>query len=241
MTRIAIISAMAGELKPLTKGWQHERRNGVHLWHQRRGNTEWVAACAGPGRQAATRAFAEAEKDGPLDRVISAGWAGALSDDFVPGRAYVVSGVIDAQTGERFPASAAAPDRLALVTSPRVENAAGKLRLAATYGAALVEMEAAAIARLGAMRGIPFVCIKGVSDGFREDLPDFNRFISPDGRFHTLRLLFFILPRPWHWPALVRMGENSSKASHAIRELLLENLEESGEFANQHGNSNLTR
>ena len=46
-------------------------------------------------------------------------------------------------------------------------------------------MEAAAVARLAAMRGIPFYCIKGVSDGFTDNLPDFNRFISPQGQFQT--------------------------------------------------------
>jgi hypothetical protein len=29
MTRVAIIAAMAGELKPLVRGWEHERRDGV--------------------------------------------------------------------------------------------------------------------------------------------------------------------------------------------------------------------
>ena len=31
----AIIAAMTGELKPLVRGWQHERRNGVDLWRWR--------------------------------------------------------------------------------------------------------------------------------------------------------------------------------------------------------------
>jgi adenosylhomocysteine nucleosidase len=102
-------------------------------------------------------------------------------------------------------------------------------------------MEAAAVARLAAMRGIPFHCVKGVSDGFNEDLPDFNRFITPDGNFQTSRLLFFVLIRPWYWPSLIRMGENSSKASQAIRDLLLENLKQTGAIANQNGDSNLSR
>ncbi len=48
-------------------------------------------------------------------------------------------------------------------------------------------MEAAAIARLAAMRGIPFYCIKGVSDGLTDHLPDFNRFLSPAGQFQIAR------------------------------------------------------
>ncbi len=49
-------------------------------------------------------------------------------------------------------------------------------------------MEAAAVARLAGMRGIPFYCIKGVSDAFDEKLPDFNRFISPDRAIHDHRI-----------------------------------------------------
>jgi len=126
-----------------------------------------------------------------------------------------------------------------LVTSPKVADAAEKRRLAGAYHADLVDMEAAGVARLAAMRGIPFQCIKGVSDGFDEDLLDFNRFISPEGQFQTARLLFFVLPRPWHWPALVRMGENSKKASQAIRDILLDNLNGPGAIANQNGDPNL--
>jgi hypothetical protein len=60
---------MPGELKPLVRGWQHERRNGVDLWRWRfRWGGEWIAACAGAGVEAATRAFAEAEKLGPVSR-----------------------------------------------------------------------------------------------------------------------------------------------------------------------------
>ncbi len=240
MTRVAIVAAMPAELKPLVRGWQHERRNGVDLWRRCFDEGEWVAACAGAGQKAATRAFAEVEKDGPISCVISIGWAGALIEGAKPGKAYKVSGVIDSSTGERFDVTQWSTECL-VATSPKVADAAEKKRLASTYGAALVDMEAAAVARLAGMRGIPFSCLKGVSDGLSEDLLDFNRFISPEGQFQMSRLLLYVLPRPWHWPALIRMGENSRNASQSIRELLLENMDKPGVIANQNGDSNLTR
>jgi adenosylhomocysteine nucleosidase len=82
-------------------------------------------------------------------------------------------------------------------------------------------MEAAGVARLAAMRGIPFYCVKGISDGFADKLPDFNRFMSSDGQFKLARFAVFVLVRPWYWPALVRMGENSRMAARGIRETLL--------------------
>jgi adenosylhomocysteine nucleosidase len=216
---------MPGELKPLICGWRHERSNGVNLWSFNNG--EWIAACAGAGVDAATRAFAEIEKSGPITTVISTGWAGALREEIVPGQAYGISTVIDARTGERFVAAGPTNDCL-LVTGTRVADAAEKQRLAFTYSAALVDMEAAGVARLAQMRGIPFYCIKGISDGYSDQLPDFNRFILPGGQFKLARFMVYALLHPWYWHALIRMGENSRKAARNIAQSLLDFLDEPG-------------
>jgi adenosylhomocysteine nucleosidase len=220
MTRTAIVAAMPGELRPLVGGWPHSTRNGIHFWAQRNPEEEWIAACAGAGQTAAMRAFAAIEDGGPIDLVFSIGWAGALRSEIASASAHNVAGVIDVRTGERFRCDAGAGD-LWLATSPRVADRAEKRRLAATYDAALVDMEAAAVARLAAMREIPFYCIKGVSDGLNDNLPDFNPFLAPDGRFRLAPFVFFSVIRPWYWPALLRMGENSKRASQGIVESLL--------------------
>ncbi len=225
MSRAAIIAAMTGELKPLVRGWAHERRGHVKLWRWKFDEGEWVAACGGAGVAAATRAFEEVEKDGAPDLVISIGWAGALSPALETGRAYGISGVLDARTGERFRVALWSGERW-LVTSPIVADEAEKQRLASTYQADLVDMEAAAIARLAKMRRIPFYCIKGVSDGLHDKLPDFNRFIRADGQFDLTRMVLFSILRPWYWPSLMRMGENSNKASQSMREAVLDFLDE---------------
>jgi adenosylhomocysteine nucleosidase len=269
--RVAIVAALPGELKPLASEWQHARRDVIDVWRWSFDEGEWVAACAGAGVDAATRALAEVEKDGPVDTVISTGWAGALSEEFLPGQAHFVSGVIDARTGERFEAAVSSRATIRagadedvrttagreagatkqqgdlehpgmwLVTCSRVADAKEKQRLAAAYGAGLVDMEAAGVARLAAMRGIPFYCVKAVSDGFQEQLPDFNRFLSATGQFRLLPFILFVILRPWYWPALVRMGENSKKAAHAIRDSLFEILDETGAVRRRNGYPNFER
>ncbi|HEX7729770.1 MAG TPA: nucleoside phosphorylase [Terracidiphilus sp.] len=224
MTRTAFIAAMPGELKPLVRGWKHQRRNGVDLWLHRDDNL-YVAACAGAGQAAATRAFAEVEKEAPVDLAFSLGWAGALRSGIAPGSVHNMAGVIDTRTGERFRCDAESGE-LWLVTSPIVADAAEKLRLAETYAASLVDMEAAAIARLAVQRGIPFYAIKAVSDALDERLPDLNAFLTPDGRFRTARFTLYALMRPWYWSALARMGENSKKAAGAIRDAVSDFLDE---------------
>jgi adenosylhomocysteine nucleosidase len=224
MKRVAIIAAMAGELKPLVRGWEHTSGNGVDLWRRRRASGDWIAACAGAGAAAAARALAQAERDGPADFIISTGWAGALNADLSAGRAYRISGVIDSRTGERFPIPGESGDYW-LVTSPRVADQPEKRRLAAATGAGLVDMEAAALARVAARRGVPFRCVKGVSDGFGETMPDFNAFLTPEGRFESGRFVRFAALRPRLWPALLRIGKNGRDSAACIRDSLLDILE----------------
>ncbi len=234
MTRVAIIAAFPGELKPLVRGWPHSTRDHIQFWAQRGDKEdweeEWMAACAGAGQAAATRAFAAVEEGGPIDLVFSVGWAGALSSEIAAGSAHNLAGVIDVRTGERYNCEAGAGE-LWLATSPRVANEAEKRRLASSYRAALVDMEAAAIGRLCAARGIPFYCIKGVSDSLTDRLPDFNRFLSPDGQLRLAKLTLFATLQPWYWPALLRMGENSRQASQNVAESLRDFL--NGQLLNE--------
>ncbi len=223
MTRTAIIAALPAELSPLVRGWPHSTRDGVHFWARRDEEDEWIAACAGMGQQAATRAFAALEDGGPIDLVFSVGWAGALTPGIDPGTAHNLAGVIDVRTGERFHCDAGAGS-LWLATSAKVAGEFEKKRLSSTYSAALVDMEAAAIARLAQMRGIPFYSIKGVSDSLSAPMPDMSRFITASGRFRLAAFLLFAALRPWYWPALVRMGENSKKAAESIARSLLDFL-----------------
>jgi adenosylhomocysteine nucleosidase len=238
MTRVAIIAALPGELKPLVQGWPHSTRAGIDFWAQRDEEEEWIAACAGAGQAAATRAFAAIEDGGPIDLVFSVGWAGALRPEIGGGTAHNMAGVFDVRTGERFNCDADAGP-LWLATSPKVANETERRRLAAAYKAALVDMEAAAIGRLAAMRGIPFYCIKGVSDDLTARLPDLNRFIAPDGKFRMANFVLFAVLRPWYWPALLRMGENSRKAAQAISQSLLDFLDAGGQIRNSNGNPDL--
>ena len=239
MTRVAIIAAFPGELKPLVANWPHSTRAGIHFWAQRDEEEEWIAACAGAGQAAAARAFAAIEDGGPIDLVFSMGWAGALRPDIAPGTAHNMAGVVDLQTGERFRCEAGAGEWW-LATSPRViAGPHEKEILSIDYYAALVDMEAAAIARLAHARAIPFYCIKGVSDGAADRLPDLNRFLSASGQIKHFRLILYALLRPIYWPALLRMGENSRKASQKIAECLLDFLDERGHTREQNGHPNL--
>ncbi len=226
--RIAIIAALPGELKPLVKGWQRVATNdkGAKKWLLSRDADTWVAVCAGMGADAALRAYAAAVSDGPLDMLLSVGWAGSLDPEVGPGTVHIPTVVIDAQTGEQFSSTQGKRQRR-LVTTARVADGAEKMRLAATYpGAILVDMEAATVARLAEMHGIPLLCIKGVSDAVGAALPDLNPFIDQGGQMRMMSFLAYVAVRPGYWPSLVRLGKNSARAAEAMRDLILEFIKE---------------
>jgi adenosylhomocysteine nucleosidase len=225
--RVGIIAALPGELKPLVRGWRAcAAKDGVRKWTRKAGADIWIAVCAGMGADAARRAFAATEADGPLDLVLSVGWAGAIVPDLRPGDAHAISTVIDAQTGERFELAAGGAG-LTLVTTARVADEAEKARLRATYtGAGMVDMEAATVARMAQMRGIPVACIKGVSDAVGADLPDLNRFLSARGQLRMTHFLIYLALRPRYWRSIAQLGRNSSKSAQAIHDLVLEFMEQ---------------
>jgi adenosylhomocysteine nucleosidase len=226
--RIAIIAALPGELKPLVKDWRRvvADATGARKWIFSRGSDTWIAVCAGMGAEAALRAYAAAVSDGPVDMLLSVGWAGALNAEVPPGTVQVPTVVIDAQTGEQFNLSQG-ERKWRLVTTVRVAETAEKTRLAATYrDAVLVDMEAATVARLAAMNEIPLLCIKGVSDAAGAVLPDLNPFIDERGQMRMARFLAYIAVRPRYWPSLLHLGKNSARAADAMRDLILKFMKE---------------
>ena len=226
--RIAIIAALPGELKPLVKDWQRvaTKTAGTKKWIFSRQQDTWIAVCSGMGADAALRAYAAAVSDGPVDMLLSVGWAGSLHAEVLPGTVQVPTIVIDAQTGEQFSLTEG-KRKWRLVTAARVVDDAEKTRLAATYpGAVLVDMEAATVARVAEMHGIPLICIKGVSDAAGATLPDLNPFIDRRGQMRMARFLTYIAVRPRYWPSLLHLGKNSARAAEAMRDLILKFMKE---------------
>lgn len=217
--RIAIIAALSSELKPLVKGWASisapDRRLKAWICIDNDGD-ELVAACAGMGAKAAQKAFAFAESRGPVDLVLSVGLAGSLSPELHAGSCCVLSEVIDVQTGERF-ALSNGKWKFRIATTAEVADAMEKRRLFETYGAVMVDMEAATIARLAQMRGIPMCCIKAVSDERDAQLPNINRWIA-DGHLKLPAFLAYVALRPRYWVSLIALGRGSALASKSLGE-----------------------
>lgn len=222
MSRIAIIAALSGELKPLVRSWQQRGRN---VWAARIGENEAIAVAGGIGDAAAQRAVERACAEMSPDVLVSYGWAGALTCAVKPRVACVISEVVDAASGECF--ATRTSDGFRLITLDRVARPDEKRGLAAKNQAVLVDMEAAAVARMAAARNVAFYCFKGISDDHNDALPDFSRFIDGNGELQMTALLAHVAVRPRYWASLWRVGKNSSAAAAALASLVEDSLKQS--------------
>jgi adenosylhomocysteine nucleosidase len=207
MTRLGIVAALPREIAPLVRGWQRPCNGAVDVWASN-GN---VAACAGMGTECVTRAADAAVQMGATV-LISAGYAGGLSEAAQTASVWVPRTVVDAATGERF---AVGIGHGTLVSVSMVAAADSKRSLAEKFGGDLVDMEAAAVARHAERRGIPFYAVKAVSDTRDARLPDMNRF-TRNGRFLSGRFAIYMAVRPWMWPMVARLGRDSARAVRAL-------------------------
>jgi adenosylhomocysteine nucleosidase len=236
---IAIVAALEGELKPFVDGarkWKRRRsHNGSSLWEYHHIDGCWIAACAGMGGARAALAFAETEKVAAIDAVCSVGWVGALDKAIKAGSVSRASLVVDTKTGERFRTADSQPGWPVLATTARVADEREKQRLAASYGAGLVDMEAAAIARIALGKGVPFYCVKAVSDDADAGLPNLNPFIGDSGRLNMMPFLAHVAVRPGSWSGLMKLGRHSSAAAKNLAEALYDWLDESGSIRRSNG------
>jgi adenosylhomocysteine nucleosidase len=186
------------------------------------GSTAFFVA-HGPGMQLAGFAADAVRQRVKPDLVISTGFCGALDPELNCGDILIATSVIDLESGRTYPARA--PERGcssaktgAVVSSQRVAVSADEKKRLAQTGALAVEMEAGAIAWRAGIWGVPFCCIRAVSDEAGETLPiDFNRMRDAAGRFSRARIAAAALVRPWSGiPGLLRLGRGCRKASGSI-------------------------
>jgi adenosylhomocysteine nucleosidase len=107
-----------------------------------------------------------------------------------------------------------------LATAGAIASVQEKARLAEVYGAALVDMEAATVARMARARGVGFRAIKGVSDGYDFELSSLGKFEGERGSFRTGAFALHTAVRPWMWGRAMELGRGSAKALAGLDEVL---------------------
>jgi adenosylhomocysteine nucleosidase len=208
---IAIIAALPREIAGLVRGTKPDAAllgRGIHLHRL----SKAVVVAAGMGANRATVAVDAAMSTGDVTELISIGLAGACSPELVAGVVSEAATVIDTRTGERYRTTFESGSLLATIDT--IAGVREKARLAETYGAAIVDMEAATVGRLAMARGLGFRAIKGISDAHDFEMESLARFAEKDGQFRTLVLHTAV--RPHRWPVAMQLGRNSKVALKAL-------------------------
>ena len=214
---LAIVAALPREIATLVKGVPADaalRQRGIHLFRL----PGAIVVAAGMGSERSTVAVAAALEEGRFDTMLSVGLAGACLPTLRAGRVMEASVVVDVRTGENLNTDAPGPvEHLGvLATSGAIATVHEKARLAETYGAAMVDMEAATVARLARAHGLKFRALKGISDAHDSELASLARFEGKHGSFRTGRFALHTALRPHHWRRTMTLGRGSAQALEAL-------------------------
>ena len=198
-------------------------------WNIRFGRSaEWkgcrlLLAANGPGPALSGAAMDEIGTE-KVDAIISTGICGALDPALQVNAIFVATRVMGESGEPSFAASLPSTSRRfesgVLISADRfVGTVAEKAKLRA-LGAGAVEMEALAIASRAASKGIPFFCIRAVSDIATDGFDiDFNRMRDAAGRFQLPRIALHAMARPARrFPELLKLKRNSESAAKALGE-----------------------
>jgi adenosylhomocysteine nucleosidase len=180
----------------------------------------------GVGRRAIETAFDWLLAAVPRPRLlVYAGFAGALDPTLRIGDVLCVNEVVD--TAGRSWHSELPADRWAGTQSGRLFTADQlvatpdeKQRLAAVHGARIVDMESAHVAARCIRAGIPFLCVRAVSDAADRPLsPSLVRLLS-GGRVSGLRVAMTLCRAPSMVPALYRLAFDTRIAARQLAHAL---------------------
>ena len=187
-----------------------------------------LAAVSGMGLQAAENA-AERLIHGGVTALVSWGMAGGLDPALAAGTICVPHLVIapdgttfatDRHWCELTTAGIAARRRVVsgkLFSSSRaIEDVAGKAAAFGKTGAAVVDMESAAVAKVAAMHSLPFLAVRVIVDTATDALPDAVVAATGSGGLRLPWLVIGILKSPGDLAPLLRLATRYRTAMRAL-------------------------
>jgi adenosylhomocysteine nucleosidase len=160
------------------------------------------------------------------EAVVSVGFCGALDPGLDTGA--VVVGSCIAATDRSYPAlpvTSATHHSVGTVCSiDHVAQTAGEKKQLRATGAVAVEMEAAGVAARAQSHGLPFYCVRTVTDLAGENMAnDFNAALRPDGHFGTMHILGNCVCHPMdRLPELIRLRKRCARASRTLGEFIVD-------------------
>lgn len=163
----------------------------------------------------------------PIGAIVSVGYVGALDAALNVGQVFVARHVTRLDSAVKYAveiprfADTEGVAEGTLLTIDRVAQTQAEKLVLRESGADAVDMEAYAVAEEAERRGVPFYCVRVVSDGAVADFPvDFNRARRPDGTFSGWRVLAQAGLRPGRWKRLLALKRDADLASQCLADFL---------------------
>jgi len=233
---ILFVAAEAAELKPLAERLEGLRKLSWPIAYAYEGIADGrrlilAANGAGPNLAAkatevAIRAVTGAElSSSRLEAVVSTGYAGGLDPALQLGDLVIASQVLDFATGEHFPCGDVAGEatRGVVLSQDRIANdAREKQQLYVRTAACAVEMESSGVAARAKRAGLPFYCIKVISDTATESFAlDLNRMRTEQGKVSRGKIMIYALGHPILVPGLLRLKRRTETSAQGLGEFLV--------------------
>jgi adenosylhomocysteine nucleosidase len=223
--KIGLIAAEAFELMPLVRRLNNPQNVGLPIRFGRMGRwkeAEWICAADGSGPKVAGHVTRQLVEKFRPDVLWSVGLCGGLENWLRFADVVRASEVVDVASGTRFRCDGMAGlgDGVA-VSQERVALTVQEKRELSTLGS-VVEMEAAGVAREAAMAGLPFGCVKVISDTADEPISiDLNAARDSEGRIEGHRVVRQAMKHPLSGTAeLFRLWRKSRIAAERLGEFL---------------------
>lgn len=162
--------------------------------------------------------------------LVFAGFAGALRESLHVGDVILAEDVVDLD-GRVWLAPlrpAGLPGVLSgrvLTTSRFIGDPAEKLALGGKRGALAVDMESAAFAQRSTERGVPWACLRVISDDATEPFTREVASLVEGGRVHLGRVFWLLLRKPWMLAKLLRLGRQTRHAAQRMADAVIQFLE----------------
>lgn len=225
--RVVIVASESREFSGLLTRATKARKLDLSVQFARSvemGGQEWVLVADGPGPRLARKALESAAAKGDLSAVVSTGYCGALDPDLPLYGIVSATGIED--EGRRWhclePVARRGFISGTIVSLDRVIGTPEEKVCLRTSHQLAVEMEAAGLGAWAVACGLPFYCVRVVTDCANEGFSlDFNRLRDKEGRFSRTRIMAMAARHPVKFvPDLLRLDRRSRVAARLLGDFL---------------------
>jgi adenosylhomocysteine nucleosidase len=187
--------------------WAHSGRLAEH---------EVLLVANGAGSACAAKATDKGFLCRRPDAIISTGFCGALEPNLDIGE-IICATRVNGYSAHTVKGSTAARQGIVRCLDHIAQSSTEKAALRAA-GACAVEMEALGVAERAELWGVPFYCVRAVTDLAGENLAnDLNSALRSDGHFDTIQVLTGALRQPAvRIPELLRLRRRAVQAARSL-------------------------